>query len=97
MGARSSGKGAVGADRKTATVLVFIGFPPARDGPDFPGPLLIELRVQQRAVPKIPGFQMMVSEEKRHQPKIACARGTPEAQTADAGRAAKVIDLATGG
>jgi len=40
---------------------------------------------------------MMVSEEKQHQPKIACAQGTPEAQTADARRAAKVIDLATGG
>jgi len=42
-------------------------------------------------------FKMMVSEEKRHQPKIACAQGKPEAQTADARRAAKVIDLAAGG
>src|SRR2546429_118671 len=97
MGVRPTAKATVAADRKSATVLVFIEIPPARDGPDFPGPLLIELRVQQRAVPKIPVLQMMFSEKRRHQPKMAGARGTPEPQAADAGRAAKVIDLAAGG
>src|SRR3954452_22986123 len=97
MGVRPTAKATVAADTKSATLLVVIEISSSARRPGFPGPLLIELRVQQRAVRKIPGFQMMVSEENRHQPKIACARGTPGAQTADARRAAKVIDLASGG
>jgi hypothetical protein len=45
--------------------------PPARDGPDFVRTFVVELRVQQPAIHKIPGLGTVVSKENGHQLQIA--------------------------
>jgi hypothetical protein len=70
MGVRPTAKATVAADTKSATRLVVIEIPPARDGPDWPD-LMVELRVQQRAFDKIPALRTTVSKEKLHQLQIA--------------------------